>query len=302
MRVTNQSLSMQVVEGLQQAFRRVAQTQEAVTTGRRINRLSDDPIGAVRVLGLRGFEGALNQYEKNLNTLLPALEQADTVLNDVVHRLVRAKELAISMANDSNSPDQRDQTAREIRELLQQMLNLANTKVENRFIFAGFANGTAPFAESGGAVNYNGDSGEIFVQASAAGAIAMNVPGDQVFQGVGIGAGVDIFDIYLDLEAALLNNDVNGPDGIRTQIGRFDLAIDQALGFRAEFGARVNNAQAAKDAIGVMRIQTNAQRSQIEDADVLAVYSDFTRYQQAFQAALQSAAQVIQPSLLDYLR
>jgi flagellar hook-associated protein 3 FlgL len=220
----------------------------------------------------------------------------------VVDRLVRAKELAISMANDSNSPDQRLQTSKEVRELFNQVMSFANTKVDNRYIFAGFVNGTPPFSLGGNAVAYAGDSGEVLVPTSAASSISMNVPGDQIFQGVGSAAGVDVFDIYLDLETALQNNDVNGPDGIRTQIGRLDVAIDQVLSFRAEFGARVNNAEAAKEAIGVMKIQNNERRSQIEDADALAVYSDFARYQQAFQAALQSAAQIVQPSLLDFLK
>ena len=302
MRITQQTISTQVTEGLQRSFQRLARTQEAVTSGRRINHLSDDPIGATRVLELRGFEQSLTQYEKNLNTALPAFEQADSVLDSVIDRLVRAKELALAMANDSNSPDQRLQTSKEVRELLNQVLSLANTKVENRFIFAGFVNGTPPFSEGGGVVSYSGDSGEVLVQTSAASSIPMNVPGDKVFQGVGLGTGVDIFDICLDLESALQNNDVSGASGIRTQIGRLDVAVDQILSFRAEFGARVNNAQVAKDAIGIMKIQNDERRSQIEDADALAVYSDFARYQQAFQAALQSASQVIQSSLLDFLR
>ena len=302
MRITQQTISTQVTEGLQRSFQRLARTQEAVTSGRRINHLSDDPIGATRVLELRGFEQSLTQYEKNLNTALPAFEQADSVLDSVIDRLVRAKELALAMANDSNSPDQRLQTSKEVRELLNQVLSLANTRVENRFIFAGFVNGTPPFSEGGGVVSYSGDSGEVLVQTSAASSIPMNVPGDKVFQGVGLGTGVDIFDICLDLESALQNNDVSGASGIRTQIGRLDVAVDQILSFRAEFGARVNNAQVAKDAISIMKIQNDERRSQIEDADALAVYSDFARYQQAFQAALQSASQLIQPSLLDFLR
>lgn len=302
MRITQQTISTQVTEGLQRSFQRLARTQEAVTSGRRINHLSDDPIGATRVLELRGFEQSLTQYEKNLNTALPAFEQADSVLDSVIDRLVRAKELALAMANDSNSPDQRLQTSKEVRELLNQVVSLANTKVENRFIFAGFVNGTPPFSEGGGVVSYSGDSGEVLVQTSAASSIPMNVPGDKVFQGVGLGTGVDIFDICLDLESALQNNDVSGASGIRTQIGRLDVAVDQILSFRAEFGARVNNAQVAKDAIGIMKIQNDERRSQIEDADALAVYSDFARYQQAFQAALQSASQIIQSSLLDFLR
>ena len=302
MRVTNQSLSLQVTEGLQQAFRRVAETQEAVTSGKRINRLSDDPIGAVRVLGLRGFEASLDQYTKNIDRALPAIEQADSVLDNVIDRLSRGKELALSMANDSNSPDQRLQTSKEVREILEGVIGLANTKVESRFIFAGFVNGSPPFAEGAGIVTYSGDGGIINVQASAVSSLAINVPGDQVFKGVGLANGQDIFDIFLDLEAALQNNDVNGADGIRSQIGRFDRAIDQILAFRAEFGSRINNAQTAKDALSAIKIHNVEQRSQIEDADVLKIYSDFARYQQAFQAALQSSAQVIQPSLLDFLR
>ncbi len=302
MRVTQQSLSFQITDGLQQAFRRLAETQEAMNTGKRINRLSDDPMGAVRVMGLKSFEAALAQFDKNVNTALPVLEQSDHVLDNATQLIVRAKELAIAMANDTNSATERLQTSKEIREVFNQVLNLANTKVENRYIFAGFANGTAPFTFAAGVVSYGGDSGVVSVSTSATGAVAINVPGDQVFQGAGVGGGDNIFDMLLDLESALQNNDVNGPDGIRTQIGRLDVAIDQVLGFRAEFGARVNHAEAAKAAVAVMKVQTTDQRSQIEDADALKVYSDFARYQQAFQAALHSTAQVIQPSLLDFLR
>jgi len=295
-------IATQVIDELQRAYQRVAKTQEAVTSGRRINHLSDDPIGAAKALSLLSAERALDQYEKNLNASTPLLEQADSLLDQVVDRLARAKELALAMANDSNSPEQRAQTAAEIRELFDQVLGIANTKVDGRFIFAGFVNGTPPFAAAGGAVTYSGDSGEIFVPVSEAAAIAVNVPGDQVFQGVGVSGGVDIFDVYLDLEAALQNNDVGGADGIRTQIGRLDQAIDQVLGFRAQFGARSNAAQAAQDAIGTMKIQYRKWRSQIEDADAVAVYSDFARLQVALQAALRSASQLLQPSLLDFLR
>jgi flagellar hook-associated protein 3 FlgL len=302
MRVTHQTIATQVIDELQRAYQRVAKTQEMVTTGRRINHLSDDPIGAARVLGFLSAERSLDQYEKNLNTAVPLLEQGDSVLDQVVDRLARAKELAVAMASDSHSAEQRAQTAIEIRELFNQVLGIANTKVEDRFIFAGFLNTAPPFAVAGGTVVYGGDSGEIFVQTGEARSIALNVPGDQVFQGAGVAAGVDVFDVFLDLETALQGNDAGGADGIRTQIGRLDQAIDQVLSFRAEFGARANSAQAAREAIQVMKGRYREWRSQFEDADALAVYSDFARYQYIFQAALQSASQMLQPSLLDFLR
>lgn len=66
--------------------------------------------------------------------------------------------------------------------------------------------------------------------------------------------------------------------------------------------ARLNSANVAADAVGVLKDRTLGQRSQIEDADVLAAYSDFARLKNAFEAALQSASQLIQPSLLEFLR
>jgi flagellar hook-associated protein 3 FlgL len=91
-------------------------------------------------------------------------------------------------------------------------------------------------------------------------------------------------------------------NGLHAQIGRLDAALTQISSFRAEVGARLNSAQVAGDAVRVLKDRTVGQRSQIEDADVLAAYSDFARFQNAFQAALQSASQLVRPSLLDFLR
>lgn len=455
MRVTNQSVSTLVMDRLQQAFRRMAHAQEAVSSGKRINRLSDDPIGAVRVLDLRSVEASLGQYERNLKTTLQFLEQNDAMLDHVVQNLTRAKELTLAMANDTNSLTERMQAAKEVRQIFLQVLSLANTKVENRFLFGGFKNGVAPFSETPGGVAYGGDSGEIFMQANAAQNIAANLAGNKVFQGAGLSGGVGLFDVLLDLESLLQgrtnpntlslavnldattvagagfsvpdavgsealpatflgeadfstvvtvfdslgeahhltflfaktggdtfkyrvvanSNEITGgtagnyyqvglegtlefnPDGslnagasvltdlsltglvngasditilasdlnftgsthladassvltlaqsntsgFNAQLGRLDAAIDQILAFRAELGARLNSAQTAMDALEVMKIKTTGQRSHLEDADVLAVYSDFARFQQAFEAALQSASLVIRPSLLDFLR
>jgi flagellar hook-associated protein 3 FlgL len=454
MRVTQQTMSGQVLEGLQRAYQRVAKAQEAVTTGRRINHLSDDPIGATRALGLRGFEEILAQYQRNIDNGQPFLEQADSVLGGTESGLMRAKELALAMVNDTNSNVERQAAATEIHQILAQTLSEANSKVENRFLFGGYLNGSAPFVQGAKRVDYRGDNGKIDIQTNPTSTLAINLPGSQVYQGAGVVGGQGIFDTLQDLETALrgssapnaltlavnldagivagggfaqanavgtqalaatLNaeadfsapltvfdsqgqrHDLNilfaktgaatfsyrvfadsdeiiggtagnwyqvapqgtlafNPDGtlnagastitditligltngaaditigaanvsftgatqlsqpsavlaqtqtntngLHAQIGRLDAVIDQVLTFRAEVGARLNSAQVAGDAVGVLKDRTTAQRSQIEDADILTAYSDFARFQNAFQAALQSASQVIQPSLLDFL-
>jgi flagellar hook-associated protein 3 FlgL len=301
MRVTNQSLSNQVQESLQQAARRLAETQEAIASGKRINRLSDDAFGAVRAVDLHGFEASLDQYRKNIDAALPVLNQTDSLLGGVDDVLSRAKELAIAMANGGMSSQDRASAAAEVHQLLFQLVSLGNTKLENRYFFAGFENATAPFTLGVGVVTYNGDGGEIKIQANGSTDVAINLPGDKVFQGVGVAGGVDLFDTLVDLETAFNANDVGGVNGITTQIGRLDAAMNQVSGFRTEIGARLDTLNTASAGLEVMKLKTTEMRSKIEEIDPLKVFSDFARLQQAFEAALQSSARVIQPSILDFL-
>jgi flagellin-like hook-associated protein FlgL len=102
--------------------------------------------------------------------------------------------------------------------------------------------------------------------------------------------------------SAVLTLSQTNTAGFATEVGRLDEALEHIDSFRAEVGARLNAANTTKDGIGLLKIQTQSRRGQIEGADLFQLYSDFARAQQAFQAALQAAAQVTQNSLLDFLR
>jgi flagellar hook-associated protein 3 len=200
MRVTNQILFRQSQEGIQKTNQRLAQLQEAITTGKRINHFEDDPIGAVRAFDLQTFEGSLEQYDKNINASLPFLEQSDATLGEVVEVIGRAKELALQMANASNDTADRKIAATEVQQLYDRMLGLANTQLEGRYIFGGFKNGSAPFSSAG---VYSGDNGQINVQTDAASSVTLNLSGSQVFQAAGVAGGVGILDVLKDLKTVL---------------------------------------------------------------------------------------------------
>jgi flagellar hook-associated protein 3 FlgL len=302
MRVSNQSLTQQVNDGIQLTFHRLAKVQEAVASGKRINHLSDDALGAARALDLTSYSTALGQYRRNIDTASSVLAQTDTALAEVTDVLSRAKEIALSLANGTRSAEDRRQGVSEIHGAFQQLLTIGNTKLDGRYIFAGYKNGTAPFSEGVGGVAYSGDGNEFYIPTSPSTNLAVTLPGNKVFQGTTLTAGTDLFDTLSDLEAALTTNDVTGANGISTQIGRLDAALDQVLRFRTDVAARQNSAEVATDSLSALQLRTTELRSQIEDADPVQVYSELARQQYAFEAALQSASRVIQPSLLDYLR
>src|SRR5215470_4198189 len=202
MRVSNQMLFQQTQTSIQRAAQRVAQLQEAVSSGKRINHFTDDPINAVRALDLREMESSLDQYGKNIDSGLPFLKENDSVLGDVVDALGRAKELALQMANGSNNAQDRAAAATELQQIYERVVSLANTQLEGRYIFGGFKNDAAPFSSTGA---YLGDNGQINIQATASSSLTLNVPGNQVFQGAGVNGGVGLLDALRDLKAVMLS-------------------------------------------------------------------------------------------------
>lgn len=248
MRVTNQSLTRLVSERLQQAFRRLAKTQEAVTSGKIINRLSDDPLNALRVIDLKGVQESLSQYGKNINVALPFLEGTDSTLAEVEQVLMRAKDLALAMASDSNSSTERTIAATETRQLFLQLLSLANTKVDNRHIFGGFKNGASPFTEGVGVTNYNGDNGEIAIQANASTNVTLNLTGNRVFQGTAMAGGVGLFDVMRDLETLLRGNGLSTlPLSLGLAVNLDSAAVTPGPGFPAGPDAPLSAWQAASN-------------------------------------------------------
>src|SRR5207342_1947487 len=141
MRVTTQGTFAQVNYNLQRAYKRFGTAQQVVTTGLRINQLSDDPSGAVRALGLQSFSSSISQYQKNIDTLQPFLQQTDSTLSQIEQDLTSARTIAVASANDTQSASDRATAATQVAGLLSDALAAANMKFGNGYIFAGFANG-----------------------------------------------------------------------------------------------------------------------------------------------------------------
>src|SRR6185437_14445536 len=131
--------------------------QNQAATQKRITKPSDDPVAAARVLGARTEEQSTQQFIKNLNYAKDFLDYSEQSLGDLDNILVRAKELAISQANDASAnPETRAAVAAEVSQLYAQAIQIGNRRLGERFIFGGFKTVNAPFDGSG---NYHGDDG-----------------------------------------------------------------------------------------------------------------------------------------------
>ncbi|OQW50366.1 MAG: hypothetical protein A4S09_00815 [Proteobacteria bacterium SG_bin7] len=189
MRVSDKMIYSQINDSLHRGKGNLAESLERAASQKRINKPSDDPVAATRVLAYRTDEQNIGQYQKILTNAKSFLEYTDQSLGDVADVMVRAKELALGAANDaSTNPDTRRILAAEINQLQRQVVQIGNRKLAGRFLFGGFNTTKPPFDPQG---NYTGDDGEIKVPIDKEAFVAINLPGSRTFLGKPVGDLLD---------------------------------------------------------------------------------------------------------------
>jgi flagellar hook-associated protein 3 len=120
----------------------IARLQEMATTGSRVNRASDAPSDAMRILQYRSMVNTLDTYNKNLQSVTDEREAAANILQSISTAMSRAQTLAAQAASGTYSARDRIPIAQEVDSLLEQVVSLANTDSGGRYLFGGGADHT----------------------------------------------------------------------------------------------------------------------------------------------------------------
>jgi flagellar hook-associated protein 3 FlgL len=192
MRVSTNEIFRLATNGVLDQQGAITQTQQQLSSGKRIVQPSDDPTGATQALELRTAIATTQQYERNAELVRSRLVQEESILTSAVENLQRVRELIVRANNDSQTNESRRSLASEVRQALDAMLDLANTRDANgEYIFAGFKSQTEPFALDGaGGANYYGDDGQRMLQVSAVRQIPISDSGTRVFRDIQNGNGI----------------------------------------------------------------------------------------------------------------
>jgi len=157
-------------------------TQRQVSTGQRILTPSEDPIASSRALEFREALSRLEQFNRNANIATNRLSQEETALNSVNNVLQRVRELSLQANNATQSDETRGLIAVEMRQQLDQLVQLANQKDGNgNHLFSGNLGDTEPVTRMGSLFAYNGDQGQRYIQIGAGRQVADGDSGAAVF-------------------------------------------------------------------------------------------------------------------------
>jgi len=292
MRITTDSNYRNLLDDIQRISERMQAAQNQVTSGKKLNRPSDNPSGASDVLRI-DTDRALNaQYTDNSATAQSRLQVADSTLDGVQQAAERIRSLGLLA--DTNS-DTSSISTEEIDGLRDQLLSYANTTYDGQFIFAGSQTDSAAFVKAGdGTVTYAGDSQLMKLQVGNVTTLQTQVPGDQVFT-----SGVDVLKAVSDLSSAMASGDRNA---IRTQIANIEQFLQNVSSVRTQIGGLINEASTTQTALKQSDLTQVAHLSQLQDADLAEALSELSQSQTALQAATAVGARVTSISILDYLK
>jgi len=294
MRISARSTTDRLLAHIQEATTRLNETQERVASGRRINRPSDDPFATARAMAARSTLDLVTQRTRTVDlarTELGVVESALTALGSV---MTRAQELSVQADSSGLDSGARQQIATEVSEMLNEVLSIATTSHAGRQVFGGHQGGPA-FAPdvpaNPTAFTYQGDTGQVLREIGEGERIAVNIPGEPLFDG--------IFASLIAFRDGLLANDRTAMNAASSQIGA---EIDTVLTARGEVGARVRRLDMAWVRLEEEEVALKTAISGLEEVDITAEVVELQMRDTAFQAALAATGRSLGVSLLDFLR
>lgn len=145
MRVTERQQVAALVTALQNLRSNIFDRTEQISSGKRVNRPSDDPIASERITQFRNLLRTTDRRLAAVNEGVGRLNFSESVLDEAGNSIQRAKELALQMRNDTNSVSERRNAALEVQHLIEGLVGIGNTVLNGRFIFAGSKTQTTPF-------------------------------------------------------------------------------------------------------------------------------------------------------------
>jgi flagellar hook-associated protein 3 FlgL len=291
MRVTQTMLAQNSLRHISRSYERLGKIQDQLSTGKKITRPSDDPVVAMKGMYYRTNVTEVEQYKRNISEIYQWIETSESGIEHTNNALQRVRELLVQALNGTNSESERGAIAAEIKQIKQDIVNVANTQVAGRYIFNGTDTDKPPVADGNPPVATLNPN-PFMVEVSKNVKLQANVNPENVFS-------QDLFNTLQDIQEALEANDSSNLNNLLSQL---DGHLDTLNAEWSELGARYNRVEFVEQRLQTQEVVANRILSENEDADLEKVIIDLKTQESVHRAALSAGARIIQPTLVDFLR
>ena len=299
MRISEQQRFNSANSKIEKARADNAQALDKLATQKEVSNISDAPQNLHKIFRSSANLSNIDNFQKNIAFSQGYLERTEAAIANITDNLIRAKELAIGLANDTNNAESRKMVVPEIEQLIQDVIASANTTYAERYVFSGFRINTPALSKEG---IYNGDDGAIFLQTSDNGFQKINVQARQLFEASeeeAVNGHQGIIDCLHTLKHSLINNN---KEELHRSISELDFQLGKMNYYRAEAGALQNSLSTGMNTLDLDKEHNADYLSKLRDADIFKTSSDFKRTDTILQSALTACNKMIEPSLLSVLK
>ncbi len=315
MRVTSKMLTGSLLSNLNKNLNQLQVYENQVSSSVRVTKPSDDPIAAAKILKANSALNSQEQYDSNMEMASGWLTTVDGALASVDDILIRARDAASSGSTGTTTDDSMQALADEVDGMIAELVGVANTDYAGRYIFGGGKTSTAPFT-------IIGDSSPVsevqFISSSYDTSLLDNTYSQEIAIGSGVTMDISagrktfhtdadgttdnvnaIFNTLIDLRTSLEDGD---QDAVGDLLSDIDAQTDNVVSERAVVGAKLNRIELAQSRAETYTASLTTLISELGDADYAEASASYSSQKAIYEASLSVGANIIQPSLLDFLK
>ena len=295
MRVTTLLSQMRREADILRGQERLEHAQSQVSSGVRITKPSDAPGQISELLRVQSEIAAKGALNSSIEAVMPIAKTTDSALADITNNLRQLRSVANQAINGATNADQRAVLAGQVGQIIEAIRFATNTSLGGKYIFAGTASDQAPF-QPGPPVTYNGNSNPLTITLTGGQPFAYAISGTQIVNARG---STDLFSNLSSLQTAISTGDTAG---MQTAALEVDHDSSNIVRLRADMGSRINYLDHTSTQLADGIIAAQQRESDLKNVDMAEAILDEKTAETTQQATLAIAANIGNPSLLDYLR
>jgi flagellar hook-associated protein 3 FlgL len=275
-----------------------AQTQ--LSTGLKVNQVSDSPDVISPLLQAQANLSSAQQITSNLGVVTTEVNTGEQAMESATSLFDQVQSLSAAGASSTASAATRTTLAQQLQSVEQQMVGLANTQVNNRFIFAGDSDQTKPYTYDPTQVDpvsaYQGATSTRTIQGPNGTSFPVALSAQQIFDSTD--PTTNVFTAINNMVTALNANDTAAIGTANAALPNVSTYLNSQLAF---YGTTQDSLTAATNGSATLITQLQTQISGMQDADATQSILALTQAQTDQQAALQSFQAIPRTTLFDYL-
>ena len=292
MRITETAVASNLLENIRRTRERLTRTHFELSTGKKVNTVSDDPYVAESIMKLRREIMRNEQFQKNIKDALDFLITTSNAVDNFIQTMMEIRTMLVEVMNAGREPDYGAYAIR-MKVLLNQLLDSANTRFRDKYIFNGTRTMEKPYEynEKLDIVVANLSNDKIKFEVGEGIYEVVNFTADEIFQ------GTQVFDTIIQIKQALENG--NRPD--ISLVNKFNDLFDKVVTESSAIGAMINRFRLVQQQAERHNVRMRELLSVKQDTDIAESAVKLKKDEIILESALKTAAVIIQKSIIDFL-